>query len=56
MAKTIARDVQKAGGKMTVKDLHDYTVNRANPLQAKLKGLTILSTPSPGMYHIHYRG
>lgn len=48
IARQIVEDVKKAGGKMELKDLNNYKVNKRPPLKSLVKGLKVLSTPAPG--------
>ncbi|XP_057299825.1 glutathione hydrolase 1 proenzyme-like isoform X2 [Hydractinia symbiolongicarpus] len=48
IAKQIIQDIKGAGGSMTLEDLSKYDVIVRDPLETKVKGLTMLSTPPPG--------
>ncbi|HTW44722.1 MAG TPA: gamma-glutamyltransferase [Acidobacteriaceae bacterium] len=47
IAKTLAEDIQKGGGIITVKDLADYTVKERAPVFGTYRGYTIVSSPPP---------
>eukprot|EP00794_Sanderia_malayensis_P007866 gene7866-8716_t len=48
MAAQIVKDIQEAGGFMTLTDLSGYRAIEKGPLRTKVNGLEMLSTPPPG--------
>ena len=48
MAAQIVKDVQTAGGFMTLTDLSGYRAIERGPLRTKINGLEMLTTPPPG--------
>lgn len=48
IAQQIVKDIREAGGTMSLKDLAEYKAIVRKPLEAELKGMTMLSNPPPG--------
>ena len=48
MAEQIVKDIQQAGGFITLTDLSGYRAIERGPLRTKVHGLEMLSTPPPG--------
>ena len=48
MASQIVKDIQSAGGFITLTDLSGYRAIERGPLRTKIKDLEMLSTPPPG--------
>ncbi len=48
MAQQIVKDIREAGGSISLKDLASYKAIVREPLEAEIKGLTMLSNPPPG--------
>ena len=48
MAAQIVKDIQTAGGFITLTDLSGYRAIERGPLRTKVKGLELLTTPPPG--------
>ncbi|XP_065069669.1 glutathione hydrolase 1 proenzyme-like [Rhopilema esculentum] len=48
IAQQIVKDIREAGGTLSLKDLAEYKAIVRRPLEAEIKGLTMLSNPPPG--------
>ena len=48
IAQQIVKDIREAGGTLSLKDLAEYKAIVRKPLEAELKGMTMLSNPPPG--------
>ena len=48
IAQQIVKDIREAGGTLSLKDLAEYKAIVRKPLEAEIKGLTMLSNPPPG--------
>lgn len=48
MAAQIVKDIQSAGGFITLTDLSGYRAIERGPLRTKVKDLELLTTPPPG--------
>lgn len=43
----LVKDVQMAGGILTIKDLQNYAVKMRNPISANIQGLKVIGMPPP---------
>lgn len=48
MAAQVVKDIQSAGGFITLTDLNGYRAIERGPLRTKVNGLELLTTPPPG--------